>query len=45
MIESKDFVSGKKFELKKENRKLVSFNGQSKILRISNKKVNKWHKF
>ena len=35
MMESKDFVSSISFELKNENIKLVSFNGQSITFRLS----------
>ena len=38
MMEPKDIISSNCFKLKNENRNLVSFNGQSKALRLSIKK-------
>ena len=39
MMESKDNISSRCFELKNENKQLVSFNGQSTTFRLSNKKI------
>ena len=39
MIESKDIISSINFELKNENRNLVSFNGQSVTFRLSIKEI------
>ena len=39
MTDTKDFISSINFKLKKENGKIVSFNGQSIIFRISIKEV------
>ena len=39
MMESKDIISGITFELKNENRNLVSFNGQSVTFRLSIKEI------
>ena len=43
MMESKDIISNICFKLKKENNRLVSFNGQSIIFRLSTKKFNFKH--
>ena len=40
MMDSKDIISSISFELKNENGKLVSFNGQSITFRFSIKKIN-----
>ena len=37
MVESNDFISNISFKLKKENGDIVSFNGESKTLRLSSK--------
>ena len=39
MMESKDIISSISFKFKKENIKLVSFNGQSITFRLSIKKI------
>ena len=39
MMESKDIISSINFQLKNENRKLVSFNGQSVTFRLSIKEI------
>ena len=39
MLESEDFFSSNNFQLKKENKDLVSINGQSLTFRLSTKEV------
>ena len=39
MMESKDIISSTCFKLKKENFRIVSFNGQSITFRLSTKKI------
>ena len=39
LMDTKDLISSNSFKLKNENNKLVSFNGQSVIFRLSIKEV------
>ena len=47
MMETKDIISNIRFKLKNESNKLVSFNGQSIIFRLSIKEIylNKYSQF